>query len=250
MHVFRMAAQAIGATACTIALLLCPAGAVVVWAASPPKTTGGTIKGTVRIKGEAPRIEALKITKDQDVCKDVPNEALIVSSDRGVQNVVIVLEGLPKSARSRETAHPVFRLTNWQCRFAPHVSVMQVDDDLEISNLDPILHTAKALQSQVNVGLYPGRALRRVIGAPALGPLKITCEIHPWMLAWVFLTDNPYYAVSDVHGEYQIEDVPPGKYRLKFWHELLGTQVVPVEVSAGKTIESNVSLSAERPGAR
>lgn len=209
-----------------------------------PAAATGTIKGTVRLRGNPPALAPLKITKDQDVCREVPNEALLVSAGGGVQNTVVVLEGLPKRTPAPDAVRPVFRLTNWQCRFAPHVSVMQVDSDLEISNLDPILHTAKALQPQVNVGLYPGRAVRRGIGSPVLGPLKITCEVHPWMLAYVFLTDNAYYAVTDLHGEYQIEGVPPGKYRLKIWHELLGTQVMPVEVMTGKTAEVNVTLSA------
>lgn len=214
---------------------------------APP--ANGTIKGTIVIEGEPPKIEPLKITKDQDVCKNVPNESLMVGPGGGLQNAVVALEGVPESAVTAQTTeHPVFRLTNSECRFVPHVLVMQFNQALEISNADPILHTARTLQSQVNVGLYPGRAVRRDIGAPVLGPAKITCEIHPWMLAYVYLTDNPYYALSDVHGEYEIDNVPPGKYRVRIWHELLGTQVSNVEVMPGKATQLNVSFPAGQAG--
>lgn len=255
MHASTIAVRARGTAAGTIAAWLCLGliGTPAVCAAAPPDNypTGGTIKGTVRIEGQLPKLEPPKITKDNDVCKNVPNESLIVSAEGGVQSAVIVLQGAPRQkSPTAAPFRPVFRLTNYQCRFDPHVSVMQADDDLEISNLDPILHTARATQSQVNVGLYPGRAVRSGIGAPVLGPIKVTCELHRWMLAYVYVTDNPYYAVTDIHGEYEIDNIPAGKYRLKVWHELLGTQVIPVEVAAGKTNELNFKLPSSQAAPR
>jgi hypothetical protein len=64
------------------------------------------------------------------------------------------------------------------------------------------------------------------------------------MAGYVYLTDNPYFAVTDMHGEYQIENVPPGTYRLKVWHETLGTQLVSVDVTAGKNTEVNFKMSS------
>ena len=224
-------------------LIIGTAAGLLVSGCQPSRPPTGTIKGTIELQGPPPRIEPLAITKDQDVCKNVPNESLIVSAGGGVQNAVVALEGAPAAAESGKSAeHPVFRLTNSECRFVPHVLVMQFDEPLEISNVDPILHTARTLRSQVNVGLYPGRAVRKDIGAPLLGPAKITCEIHPWMAAYVYLTDNPYYAVTDLHGEYEIDQVPPGKYRVAIWHELLGKQIENIEVTAGKATELNFSF--------
>lgn len=226
--------------AAVLGALMLIVSAGLLMAADNPKSSAnlGKIKGTITVKGELPKIAPLQITKDQDVCKDVPNESLLVSPGRGVENVVIAVKGaLAGPGPSHATEHPVFRLINQNCRFVPHVLVMQFNESLEISNVDPILHTARTLQSQVNVGLYPGRAVRKDIGAPVLGPAKITCEIHPWMSAYVYLTDNPYYAITDVHGEYEIDNVPPGKYRVQIWHEMLGTQVTDIEVKAGKATQ-------------
>jgi hypothetical protein len=85
---------------------------------------------------------------------------------------------------------------------------------------------------------------------PRLGPVKLTCEIHPWMLAYVFLTDNPYFAVTDVHGEYEIDNVPAGKYRVRIWHELLGYQVSTVAVTASKTTEFNFKFDSGKRAPR
>jgi hypothetical protein len=46
---------------------------------------------------------------------------------------------------------------------------------------------------------------------------------HVWMRAFIFVTDNPFAAVTDSQGRFALTDVTPGTYRLRVWHELLGT---------------------------
>ncbi len=213
--------------------------------------TTGKIVGVIQIEGAPPKLEPLKITKDQDICKNVPNESVIVGSGQGLQNVVVSLEGLPaQTSSASHQIRPIYRLTNAQCRFVPHVLVMQFNNDLEIGNSDPILHTAKALPAQVNVGLYPGRTVQSEVGMPRLGPVRLSCEIHPWVLAYVFLTDNPYFAVTDVHGEYEIANIPPGNYQVRIWHEVLGNQLSTLTVTAGKNTEFNFKFDSGQRGPR
>ena len=88
-------------------------------------------------------------------------------------------------------------------------------------------------QPQFNVGLYPGRVSRKPLIAP--GMVKIICEVHPWMSAYVVVTDHPYHAVTDAYGEYLISEIPAGVYRLKVWHESLGTEEKQVEVKGGES---------------
>jgi Carboxypeptidase regulatory-like domain len=239
-------AEAIGRIVTGLVVVLMSTAIASHAAGSPrAKTKPGAIEGTVRLEGVPPQLPPLNIDKDQDFCKNVPNEALVLGPDKGIKNVVAALVDVPK-ATAEEGPPPtaVYRLTNVGCRFVPHVIVMQFDKDLEISNEDPILHTAKAIRSQLDIGLFPGRVMRKPMGAPTLGPVKVTCEIHRWMLGWVFLTDNPYYAVTDAYGRYEIEDVPPGKYKLEFWHELFGMQEKEVKVAAGRTTELNFKFRA------
>jgi len=196
---------------------------------------GGTISGSVKVQGTVPKLLPLQVSKFKDVCKNVPNESLLVGRDRGVRYAVVTIEGITKGkAVEREAIH---ELDNRQCRFVPHVQTASVGQFLLLKNSDPILHTAHAFfpngQPHFNVGLYPGRVSRKSLVTP--GVVKILCEVHPWMGAYVVVTEHPYNAVTDIYGEYEIRDVPPGAYRLKVWHESLGTQEKQVEVKGGTT---------------
>jgi hypothetical protein len=210
------------------------------WAAEPPKvdSAGGTIEGLVRIEGEVSKLAPLEVNKDTDFCKDVPNETLVVGPENGVRYSVVTIEGVVEKTEpsGADQVSTVNRLDNRGCRFVPHVLAMEVNQFLEIDNSDPILHASHALfhegQPQFNVGLYPGRVVRKPI--VATGPVKVICEVHPWMTAYIFVAENPYHAVTDIYGRYEIRDVPPGTYRIKAWHERLGAQEQNIIVRDGK----------------
>lgn len=191
---------------------------------------GGTIRGTVNVEGKLGKLQPLQVTKYKEVCKDVPNESLVVGPGQGLRYAVITLEGIVKGkAVEKEAVH---ELDNLRCRFMPHVSAASVGQFVVLKNSDPILHTAHASfsgeQPQFNVGLYPGRVSRKPL--ITAGVVKIRCEVHPWMTAYIVVTDHPYHAISDIYGEYELSDIPAGVYQVKVWHESLGTQDKRIEV--------------------
>lgn len=206
-------------------------------------TNGGTISGYVKIEGKISKPGFLQVTKNREMCGKVPNESLVVGVGQGVRYVVVTLEGVNRGrAVEREAVH---ELDNVKCRFIPHVQSASVGQFLLVKNSDAILHTAHAYmpgsQPHFNVGLYPGRVSRKPL--ISAGVIKILCEVHPWMSAYVVVSEHPYHAVTDVYGEYQISDVPAGSYRLKVWHEILGTQEKQVEVKNGATSRANFTIS-------
>jgi plastocyanin len=224
--------------------------AVLAWSAMAPAydeitvTNGGTVRGTVKFDGSPPKLPALQITKYKEVCRDVPNESLVLGTGKGIRYAVVTLEGISKGkAVEKEVVHEI---DNIKCRFVPHVIAASVGQFVLFKNSDPILHTAHAYftanQPQFNIGLYPGRVSRKPLVAP--GVAKIICEVHPWMSAYIVVTDHPYQAVTDLYGEYLINDVPPGSYRVKIWHEMLGTEEKPVEVKAGAATVIDFILNA------
>ncbi len=221
-----------------------------VFAAEAATGHGGTISGFVKFEGQLPKLSPLEIVKAKDVCKDVPNETLVVGPERGIRYAVVTLEGVPASEAAEGEA--VHELDNAGCRFVPHVQAMQVNQSLMLKNTDPILHSVHAFfqgaQPQFNVGLFPGKVVRKPMVSP--GVVKVLCEVHSWMSAYVIVTENSYHAVTDVHGEYQVGDVPPGTYRLKVWHERLGTQEKKVEVKAGATSNVDFVLSPSEGATR
>ena len=210
---------------------------------------GATIRGAVKVDGALPKLLALQITKYKEVCKDVPNESLIVGPRQGLRYAVITLEGITKGkAVERETVH---ELDNVKCRFSPRVQAASVGQFVLLKNSDPILHTAHALfannQPQFNVGLYPGRVSRKPL--VAAGVVRMRCEVHPWMAAYIVVTDHPYHAISDIYGEYELTDIPAGVYQLKVWHESLGTQEKRIEVKAAATQQVDFTFTPS-PGVK
>lgn len=210
---------------------------------------GATIHGSVKVEGKLPPLAPLEITKFKEVCKNVPNESLIVGPGRGLRYAVVTLEGITKGkAVEREIAH---ELDNVQCRFSPHVQAASVGQFVVLKNTDPILHTAHAIfsqgQPQFNVGLYPGRTTRKPLVVPGL--VTIHCDVHPWMSAYIVVTEHPYHAISDLYGEYEIGNIPPGQYRLKIWHETLGIQEKSIEVKAGARQTADFTFNPS-PGAK
>jgi len=210
---------------------------------------GATIRGSVKVEGKLPKPPPLQITKFKEVCRDIPNETLLIGPGQGLRYAVVTLEGIAKGkAVEKEAVH---ELDNLGCRFVPHVLASSVGQFVVFKNSDPILHTVHALftsgQPQFNVGLYPGKVSRKPLVTP--GVVKIICEVHPWMSAYVVVSNHPYYSVTDVYGEYLISDIPAGSYRLKVWHETLGTQEKPVEVKTGGSHNVEFFLSA-KPGVK
>ena len=206
---------------------------------------GATIQGTVKLEGQIPQLSLLQITKYKEICRNVPNETLLVGPGQGVRYAVVMLEGITKGkAVEKESVH---ELDNLGCRFVPHVLAASVGQFVVFKNSDPILHTAHALfaagQPQFNVGLYPGKVSRKPIVTP--GVVKVVCEVHPWMSAYLVVADHPYYAVTDVYGEFLITDIPAGSYRLKVWQEILGTQEKTIEVKPGSSNKVDFILAAK-----
>ena len=100
------------------------------------------------MEGKIPKLAPLQITKAKDVCRNVPNETLIVGSGQGIRYAVVTLEGITKGvAVEKEAAH---ELDNLGCRFVPHVLVASIGQFVMFKNSDPILHTAHAF--------FPGRS--------------------------------------------------------------------------------------------
>ena len=194
---------------------------------------GATIRGVVKVEGNLPKLPPLRITKNKEFCKDVPNESLVVGPRQGVRYAVVTLEGITKGqALEKESEH---ELDNVKCRFIPHVQAASIGQFVVLKNSDPILHTAHAFfagaQPGFNVGLYPGRVSRKPLIAAGL--VQIRCEAHPWMNAYIMVTEHPYHALTDAYGEYLITDIPPGNYKLRVWHESLGVLEKNVSVKTG-----------------
>jgi hypothetical protein len=203
---------------------------------------GGTIAGNVTYQGAVPTRKIIP-TKDKSVCGDIREEPEItVGADKGVLDSVVYLKGVAKGKAWQKPAKPP-EIVNEKCVFVPHVQAVPVGS-LVIVNSDPVMHNTHGFLQKAtvfNVALpMKGQRIERKLTKP--GMVRVECDAHGWMLAWVYAAENPYYAVTGKDGAFRITDVPPGSYTLVAWHELTGETEVPVTVKAKEGANVDVEL--------
>jgi hypothetical protein len=175
--------------------------------------------------------------KDEAVCgRRKPSPRLLTGAGNGVRNTVVWIDGIARG--KKWTSIGTAALSQKKCEYTPHVLLLRAGDQLEIVNDDPILHNVHSydmtnkLRSVFNIA-QPVRGFHtRVRGSDLAGvdALMTTCDAgHPWMSAYIIRASSPYCTVTDSDGRFQLEDVPPGTYTLKMWHE----GVVAVNSSGG-----------------
>jgi plastocyanin len=210
-----------------------------------PVEHGGTITGHVRVTGEIPVLPPQPVFKQFDTCgSTITDERLVTGPSGAVRFAVVSLEGI-KSGKPIAYDQPV-KFDNEKCAFIPHVLSASLGQKLEIHNSDPFLHDAHAFlgsRTLFNVAIPKGRtATRSLVDA---GLVHINCNVrHTWMHAYVYVADNPYHAVTDSAGQFRITDIPPGKYTLRVWHEMLGNSEREVTVEAGGSVAVDIELRA------
>lgn len=196
---------------------------------------GGTVTGTIKFSGSPPPRKPLEVTRDQEVCGKEPktSEALLVSPTRGIKNVVVYLEGI-KRGKAFSTA-PV-ELDQRGCWFIPHVVMVRAGQLFTLLNNDNVLHNFRTPATSANPALNKAqpkfkRRLSIQIDNPDIIP--VNCDVHEWMHSVVVVMAHPYYALTGENGTFTLSDVPPGRYSVGFWHEVLGGQTREVVVTAG-----------------
>lgn len=121
------------------------------------------------------------------------------------------------------------------CWFGPRVLGMQVGQTLNVNNSDPVTHNIHPLAQvnrEWNQSQNPGaEPLTRKFTQPEV-MIRVKCNIHNWMHAWVGVVAHPYFAVTGADGSFQLRNVPPGTYTVEIWHEQLGRQERQVTLSA------------------
>src|ERR1019366_4714373 len=115
-----------------------------------------------------------------------------------------------------------------------------------IGNSDPVLHNAHATTAgaaPIFKQSPPATAEALTETCTAQGIVRLKCDVHTWMTAWLFVADTPYAAVTDAEGRFSFPRVPPGTYRLRTWHELFGEKSQPVTVASSGAAKADVTLS-------
>jgi hypothetical protein len=123
--------------------------------------------------------------------------------------------------------------------FLPHVIAVQKGTTIDFPNSDLVRHNVFSTPdscNQFNLGTYDIGASKPITFNESC-EIPLLCNVHAEMSAYVVVLDNPYFGVTEKDGSFRIENVPPGAYRLKTWHEKLRSVEQEVKVEGGKTVE-------------
>jgi plastocyanin len=130
--------------------------------------------------------------------------------------------------------------------FIPHVVVVLQGTTVDFTNSDPVGHNVywpsisgnKKLTH--NLGTWP-KGEKKSFQFNDLGVAPLLCNVHPEMSGYVVVVATPYFAVTDKDGNFEIKDIPAGKYTLKSWSEDGKPATQGVDVTAGgATVEMTV----------
>ena len=222
-------------------------------------TNGGTIQGKVTLIGEMPypRIYHLILFPNIDMCAEVDTddemnrvlEDFKVSPDGGLKDVVVTLKHV--DAGKPFNKEPI-NITAENCKFLPDVNVIRQGESFKIDNIDAVMHNSQVYQKE------RGKILLNIpIPAEEVSDGKITfkrkykimqmiCGMHEFMQTWGYRVQNPYYAQTKIDGNFKIDNIPPGEYKVTAWHYLTKRQRQKVKIAAGETFDLNFEFDADK----
>lgn len=172
-----------------------------------------------------------------------------------VKDAVVYIKGIQKGkAHTRFAGEETpFVIDQKDYVFVPHVTVVPVGSTVEIKNSDPEMHNLHAFSTKnesFNEGIpAAGGPIRKRFDF--VEAVRIGCDIHKEMAAWIVVRDNPYYCMTGQDGGFHIENIPPGSYKLAVWHEdfdreELAAISTEVSVESGSEFAVDFYLSHKR----
>lgn len=193
----------------------------------------GSVEGTIRFDREVPAPKKHATGKFANICgPEIVDPSLIVNN-KGLKNVVVSISG-KKLKGSKDDKESGLTLDQKGCMYHPHVLTLPRESSLKILASDPTnhnIHTYSFDNDPINLMMTPGQDYVHEFEEPEV--VKVECDLHKWMVAWIVVTENPYAAISGDDGKFVIKNVPPGKYTVTAWHETLGTMTQKVTVEEG-----------------
>lgn len=132
--------------------------------------------------------------------------------------------------------------------FLPRVLPVVAGTEVDFLNVDEIFHNVFSMSEvcEFDLGLYKKGDGKKAVTFNLPGRVDVFCSIHAKMSCVILVLPNPWFARADERGNFEIRGIPPGKYRLKAWHERVPAQVQEVEVGEDTDLKVNFILGAGR----
>ena len=198
----------------------------------------GTIRGTVTLPagstGRRPSVSRPGRVSAADRQQD--------AVDR--QTSVVYLDNMPRGMAG-ETVERHARLDQRGERFVPHIVAIGVGGTVDFPNSDPTFHNVFSLSDvrSFDLGRY-ATGKSKTVKFDKAGVVRVFCDIHAHMSAFIFVFAHPYFDVTDGQGRYRIDGVPPGPQQVVLWNESIEPETRQVTVPDGGEVEVNFAIAA------
>ncbi len=186
------------------------------------------------VKGVALGV-ALLLTASAGLAGEIKGK-VSVQGLKSAENIAVYIDTIPDKKFDPPATKPV--MDQVKMTFVPHVMVVQAGTTVEFLNSDAVGHNVywpsisgnKKLAH--NLGTWP-KGEKKSFQFNDVGVASLLCNVHPEMNGYIVVSPTPYFAVTDKSGNYEIKNVPPGKYTLKTWSEDGKVATQAVEVGSG-----------------
>ena len=195
----------------------------------------GTLKGKIIVEGDLPVIKPKQVGPGNAGCfanGKVPNDdnLLIDEKSRGLKDAFVMMY-LKKNA-PKPPIHPSYdealtkpiEIDNKNCMFAPHASFARTGQPIRLKNSDDVGHNCHItlFNDEKNFNLPKGEHIDVKFAKTEKFPGIVKCDMHNWMDAVLLVRDEPYVAITDKDGNFEIKNVPAGEWKFQFWHKKAG----------------------------
>jgi len=161
-----------------------------------------------------------------------------VQGIKSAESIAVYVDVIPDKKFEAPAEHVV--IDQRKMAFIPHVVAVQQGTTVDFLNSDPVGHNVywpsisgnKKLSH--NLGTWP-KGEKKPFQFNDLGVASLLCNVHPEMSGYVVVVPTPYFAVTDKDGNFEIKNIPAGKYTLKTWSEDGKPTTQPVDASAATT---------------
>jgi hypothetical protein len=199
--------------------------------------TAGSITARVTFSGEVPAPAEINMRAAGRCAEQHPEPVFdqpVQVADGHLANVLVYIRGGLEDRKFPFPTEPMI-IDQRGCLYYPRVSAVMIGQPLEFLNSDPEAHNVRGRPEKVgawNFMLSRPQSTRTLYFDKAEVGIRLGCDIHPWMKAYVSVLPHPYFGITGADGLVQLRNVPPGEYVVGTWHESLGTREQKVTLEA------------------
>lgn len=219
---------------------------------------GGTIQGKATMKGgiPEPRVFHLVLFPNLDMCAEVDTDDemnrllfdFIIDKQKGLKDVVITLEHVDAG---KPFPNKPINILSENCKFLPEVNILPQGGTFFVDNQDAVMHNSQVYQSErgkilLNIPI-PAEEISegKVMFKKHYKIFQMICGMHEFMQTWGYRVQNPYYYQTQVDGNYKIDNIPPGEYKITAWHFLMKKRSKKIQISEDETINLDFEFDGD-----